>query len=253
LILIPTLNEAKGIGKVLDDIPIKQLECMGHNISIVLVDGNSSDDTAKIAEDKNAHVYIQTGTGKGTGIRQVFTLTAPTQAVLYAATLSKNVDKAINTLSVFLDSDYIIMIDGDDTYPAYEIPEFINKLERGHDVVMGSRLKGKREHGAMTSFNHMGNIILSAMATVIYTYPVSDVCTGMWGFRKEALNKLYLDAKYFDLEAEMFAESVKTGLKITEVPIEYRRRKGETKLMPMKNGVSIALKLFKRRIHGAGI
>jgi dolichol-phosphate mannosyltransferase len=95
--------------------------------------------------------------------------------------------------------------------------------------------------------NVVGNIMLSGIATLLYVKPVTDLCTGMWGFNTEALRNMKLDSTHFDIEAEMFAESAKNDLRIGEVPIAYLNREGESKLIPMEAGFMILRKLVQRR------
>jgi dolichol-phosphate mannosyltransferase len=116
---------------------------------------------------------------------------------------------------------------------------------------MGSRLRGRIEEGAMTRMNHFGNIILSDLASLLYQQPCTDLCTGMWGFNSQALRRLELNSKHFELEAELFAESTKKGLRMEEIPVDYRPRVGETKLVPLSAGWAILNKLLERRFWSA--
>ena len=68
-IIIPTLNEAGTIGKVLDEIPKQALEQKGYDVRVLIVDGNSTDETRQIAEEKGAKVVIEPRRGKGRAMR----------------------------------------------------------------------------------------------------------------------------------------------------------------------------------------
>jgi dolichol-phosphate mannosyltransferase len=70
----------------------------------------------------------------------------------------------------------------------------------------------------------------------------------MWGFKKDVIKRLNLEARHFDIEAEMYAKCVKMGCRIGEVPIDYKKRISPSKLSSMKHGVSIASRLFKEKI-----
>ncbi|HTD80557.1 MAG TPA: hypothetical protein VK723_00260, partial [Thermoplasmata archaeon] len=129
------------------------------------------------------------------------------------------------------------------------IPEFVHALEAGSDVVVGSRLHGEVEDGAITPFNLLGNRLLSRLATFLFGVPVSDVCTGMWGFREDSLRQFGLGADGFDLEADLFASACETGASLKEVPIEYRRRIGDAKLIPFRTGLLIAWRLLMKRLN----
>jgi dolichol-phosphate hexosyltransferase len=247
VVMIPALNEERSIGKVIDDIPRKELMSRGFEVRVVVVDGQSTDRTLAIAREKGAYVLVQKGRGKGLGVRQAIALCDPREVVPKVLALTGGLCAKFSDLASMLDAKYLIMIDADGTYPPRYIPDVISSLEAGADVVMGSRFKGNIAEGAMTPLNHFGNIVLSDIATLLYQHPCTDLCTGMWGFNAHALRTLELDSKHFELEAEMFAETVKKGLRLDEIPINYLPRAGETKLVPLKAGVTIMTKLMERR------
>ncbi len=249
VVMIPTLNEEVSIGKVLDGIPYMQLNNIGLDVEAIVVDGHSRDKTQEIANTRKAKIFTQSGKGKGLAVRQAFNLSKPEEVVNRVLNLTSRVDSQLSTLSTFLDSEYVIMLDGDGTYPSHHILDLVGALETGYDAVMGSRFMGDIEDGAMTRLNRVGNYVLSAMATGLYFNRVTDLCTGMWGFRTSVLKDLVLSARSFDLEAEMFAECAKNHLRIKEVPITYKCRDGETKLVPISAGLMIGLKLLERRIQ----
>jgi glycosyltransferase involved in cell wall biosynthesis len=249
LVMIPALNEERAIGKVIDEVPWVKLLELGFRTEILVVDGNSVDRTLEIARERGVKTISQEGgKGKGIGVRQAFSLSHPQQVVINALKLKDDVQGAMDAMKSFLDSDYIVMLDGDGTYPPSHIYDMVISLEAGNDVVMGSRIMGKIEPGSMSPLNLLGNLILSTIASLIYLHRISDLCTGLWGFRTSALRLLSLDSLAFELEAEMFAEAVKTGLRINEVPISYLRREGESKLVPIKSGAMILVKLIERRL-----
>src|SRR5665811_283207 len=99
---------------------------------------------------------------------------------------------------------YAIMVDGDDTYPI-EIATEMTRLLKTHDVVIGSRLKGSIEPGAMTRLNVVGNILLTVIARLLFNAHISDICSGLWGYRAHAIRGLELSAEGFAIEADMFA------------------------------------------------
>jgi glycosyltransferase involved in cell wall biosynthesis len=251
VVMIPALNEERSIGKVIDDIPRKELMSRGYEVRVVVVDGQSTDRTLAIAREKGAYVLVQKGRGKGLGVRQAIALCDPREVVPKVLALTGGLCAKFSDLASMLDAKYMVMIDADGTYPPRYIPDVISALEAGADVVMGSRFKGNIAEGAMTPLNHFGNIVLSDIATLLYQHPCTDLCKGMWGFNSHALRTLELDSKHFELEAEMFAETVKKGLRLEEIPINYLPRAGETKLVPLKAGVTIMTKLLERRFWSA--
>jgi dolichol-phosphate mannosyltransferase len=147
-----------------------------------------------------------------------------------------------------VDADYVIVADGDNTYPVSVATELLRLLQT-NDVVIGSRLEGSIEPGAMTRLNVVGNILLTSLARLLFRVKISDVCTGLWGYRRDALQRLELAADGFEIEAEMFAECVREGLCIAEIPITYRAREGQPKLSSLRDGAKIGLFLLKRRVR----
>ncbi len=221
-IIIPTLNEAETIGKVIDEIPRENIERRGYQVEILVVDHDSTDKTREIAAEKGAKVIVELARGKGRAIRTAF--------------------KAAS-------GDFIFMLDADYTYPANYISKMLEVLREGDDVVIGSRLRGQIGAGAMSKLNVVGNHLLAFMASTLYRTRISDLCTGYWGLTKEVVNTLELNATGFELEAEMFVELAKKGYKIAEVPIYYRRRVSPSKLNSLRDGFRIGRTLIRKRFQ----
>lgn len=221
-IILPSLNEESTIGKVIDEIPMKALEKEGYHVSVVVVDNNSSDRTREIAKEKGASILIEKQKGKGAAVR----------TGLQAAK-----------------ADFIFMLDADYTYPATYIPEMLEILRHGPHVVLGTRLRGQCEKGAISLLNMVGNYLLTFMANTLFQTTISDLCTGYVGLRQEVIPNLKLSAKGFEFEAELFTELAKKGYHIAEVPIYYRRREGKSKLSNFKDGIKIGLKLITGRFR----
>jgi glycosyltransferase involved in cell wall biosynthesis len=220
-VVIPTLNEERSIGKVIDSVPVADLLQNGFETAVYVIDGRSTDATKKIAVEKGATIILEERPGKGSAIQTAFeSITA----------------------------DYAIMVDGDDTYPI-EMATEMTRLLKKCDVVIGSRLKGTIEPGAMTRVNVVGNALLSILARALFGTHISDVCTGFWGYRSDAIRRLKLGASGFEIEADMFAECARHGLRIVEIPITYRARKDRPKLASLRDGVKIGLFLCQRRLQ----
>jgi len=220
---LPALNEEDGVADVLNRIPRLTLQQRGYAYSVHLLDGGSTDQTRAVAKRLGAEVFIQSGNGKGSAFREF-------------------VPK--------IRDQYVVLLDSDGTYPPEVIPDIVGKLGAGSPVVLGSRLRGSINDGAMSMANRIGNRVLSWLASFLFATPISDVCSGMWGFVSDRLKSLGLTATGFELEADLFAECALKGIPITEVPIRYDRRIGEAKLH-LHEGVRIALALLKKRI-GSG-
>ncbi len=219
-ILLPAKNEESGIEATFAALPVQRLQELGYPVEILVADGKSHDRTREVAERHGARVISQLGTGKGRAVRS-------------ALDVAKG--------------DYIVMLDADATYPARAIPAFVAMLDEGYDVVMGSRFRGHIEHGAMKPLNRLGNRGLSALASTLYGRRCTDVCTGMWAFRRETMRNLTLSSTHFEIEAEMFARAARAGLRIAELPIRYTRREGVTKLGSVVDGLKIGAALVRYR------
>jgi len=219
-VILPTLNEEATIGKVIDEIQQQALAQNGYDVSILVVDGNSPDRTREIAKQKGAAVIIEPRKGKGRAMQTAF------QAV---------------------DADFVFMLDADYTYPATYIPEMLDLLRDGSKIVIGSRLKGKIEKGAMSRLNIIGNHLLTLMANILYQGKTCDLCTGFWGFHGEVLRDLKLSADGFDFEADLFIQISRGGHSIAHLPITYRRRPTKQKLHSLRDGFKIGWKLIRDR------
>jgi glycosyltransferase involved in cell wall biosynthesis len=220
-VIFPALNEEETIGKVIDEVPVPDLKQLGYSVEVVVVDNGSSDNTREIAEAKGARVITEPNRGKG---------------------------RAMQTAFKSVEADYVFMLDADFTYPSTYIPDTLELLEDKYDVVLGSRLKGNMEDGAMSRLNLVGNHLLALLANVLYRGGISDMCTGYWGFRGEVVKNLQIDAIGFELEANMLIEATKKGYRIGELPIHYRRRGTPSKLRAIKAGFRIARTLVRKRL-----
>ncbi len=224
-ILLAALDEEETIGGVIESLPTDVFREKGYETEIIVVDGHSKDKTREIAKRKGAKILIQPGKGKGDAVRFAF----------------EN-----------FNGDYLFMLDADDTYPAEHLLAMLHALETNYcDVIMGSRMSGEREQWAMTKINWLGNKVLSYTANKFFPngHNVTDVCTGMWGFKAHVPKALELTADGFDIEAEMFAKSVKAEFKVREMPISYKCRCNVTKLGAVKDGARIMGRLFLEKIN----
>ncbi|MEM3944068.1 MAG: glycosyltransferase family 2 protein [Thermofilaceae archaeon] len=208
-IVIPTLNEEEAIGPVIDE-----LKGFGWN-NILVVDGNSDDATRTIAASKGAKVVVQEGRGKADAIKT---------AVKHVAT------------------PYVVIMDGDYTYPAKHIAELLEKaVGEGLDEVIGARRRG-REHIPLV--NRFGNWVITKTFNLLFATHLSDVCSGMYLVRTDVLREVRFEAKGFSVEVEIAAHVASTTRRIDEIPIEYRRRIGRPKL-GKRHGFTIMLDTLK--------
>lgn len=224
IFLIPAFNESHSIGKLVQDIKSLYPES-----PLIVMDNNSSDNTAKIALVNGATVIHEKNQGKGVAVKSGF----------------KFIDS--------FDYDVVIMMDGDLTYKPEDALKMINySASGGYGVILGSRLKGKREDGAISAFNTFGNYILTIIANLLYGTNHSDICTGYWLFRKESvelLNEIGINSVGFGLEAEMISIFAQNNIVLKDLPISYGSRLGgKSHLQPLKDGFWIFVVLINNWI-----
>ncbi|HPE62785.1 MAG TPA: glycosyltransferase family 2 protein [Methanothrix sp.] len=133
---------------------------------------------------------------------------------------------------------YVVIMDGDLTYDPREMPEFIRLLAEGKaDFVIGTRLKGQIEAGAMPAIHrYIGNPLLTWILNLLFGAGISDAHCGMRAISREALEKLNLRAEGMEFASEMVIEASRKKLRISEVPITYHPRKGASKLHSFSDG-----------------
>lgn len=218
-ILIPTLNEAATIGELIKDFKKEGFS------NILVIDGNSRDGTAQIAEAEGARVVLQTGRGKGQAMIQAFEL---------------------------IESPYIVMIDGDGTYLAKEAPFLLEPVLEGKaDHVIGNRLN-KYSPGAFTKLNLVGNRLINTLFDIVYGVELKDILSGYRAFTLESIRELELNKTGFEIETEISVECVLKKQKVEEISITYlpRSKKGATKLNPVKDGIRIGSTIYRlAKVH----
>jgi dolichol-phosphate hexosyltransferase len=221
-ILIPCHNEEQGIAKVLDDIPYQALEKHGFECKVIVIDNNSSDRTKEIAESKGALVVFEHNKGKGMAMRKAFTC-------------------------IDSDTEYVVMLDGDNTYLAREMLRLIEPIANGFcDVVIGSRLGGKILKEAFKAQNRLANWIYTFLVRCFYHANVTDVLSGYFAWRADVVFRMrdYIKSGGFSIEMEMVSKLVKLNYSIYSVPITYNIREGETKLEAIKDGLKILFTFY---------
>jgi len=224
--LIPCYNEAEGIADVIAKFPTEKLAAYGFTLEVLVIDNNSSDDTAAIARAAGARVITEPKQGKGNAIRTGF-------------------------YSIGEDTDYVVMLDGDDTYSSAEIFRLIEPIDAGFaKVIIGSRMHGKMRPGAMKKFNHFGNRVYSRLVRTVYNVTVTDVLTGYYAWSRDVIEELrpHLQSQGFAIEMEMVTKMARLGYQIYSVPVSYDPRLGESSLSPISDGIRI-LRMYLRNLR----
>ena len=224
--IIPCYNEETSIREVITKFPREQLLRHGFQLEVYVIDNNSSDHTAAVAKKAGASVIYEPKKGKGNALRTGF-----------------------SSLPDYI--DYVVMLDGDDTYSSEEILRLVEPLRSNFcDVVVGSRLGGHIQKAAMTRLNHLGNKIFTIAVRILYRTNVSDVLTGYFAWKKPALDALqpHVISSGFAIEMEMITKMARLGQRMASVPISYHPRSGESNLHPFRDGLRISCMLLKNLV-----
>lgn len=210
-VIIPAFNEQNAVGKVVDEIP----DFIRH---IVVVNNNSDDNTKANAINAGAIVVDEPQKGYGK---------ACLTGMAYIGSLEVQPD-----IVVFLDADY-------SDYPG-EMIEVVKPIVEGKaDFVVGSRAKGDREGGSMTFPQIFGNWLATTLMRWIYGLDYSDLGPFRaikWG----SLLSLQMEDQDYGWTIEMQIKAGKHGLKITEVPVNYKKRIGVSKVSGTVEGTVMA-------------
>ncbi|MCB9358775.1 glycosyltransferase [Candidatus Woesearchaeota archaeon] len=132
---------------------------------------------------------------------------------------------------------YIVMGDADGTYDFNYAVKMLPYLDKGYDLVMGNRLKGKMQKGAMPWLHrYIGNPFLSWVLKLFFRGNVNDSHCGLRAIKKEAYDKLNLRTTGMEYASEMIIKAIKNDLKIKEIIINYNAREGDSKLNSLWDG-----------------
>jgi len=211
--LVPTRNEAATIADVIDGL---YEVGVGH---VLVVDGNSRDDTPKIAADRGAEVVQQSGDGKGQAVRQGVGL---------------------------IDESYVLLLDGDGTNPPEQAPRLLDPLVAGEaNHVVGDRTADMRP-GSMSNLNQFGNRVINRAFRRIHGEDYGDILSGYRAFTTESFDRMSLSAEGFGIETEMAVECARHDIPVEVVPTTYRPRPdgSETNLNPITDGGRIIVTLY---------
>ncbi|MDV5120931.1 MAG: glycosyltransferase family 2 protein [Candidatus Scalindua sp.] len=218
-IIIPAINEEESIGLVLNDIP-KDIAR-----EIIVVDNGSHDNTANVTENLGAKVMLEPLRGYGSACLRGISV------------LKKDTD-----IVVFLDGDY-------SDYPQ-DMHTILKPILTGKaEMVIGSRMLGVREKGALLPQALFGNKLAAFLIRLFWGFRYTD----LGPFRAityKALLSLNMADKNFGWTVEMQIKALKKGLRITEVPVRYRRRVGVSKITgtfsgTVRAGTKIIYTIFK--------
>jgi len=226
-VVIPARNEAKNIPFVLERLPVGVSE-------VILVDGNSVDDTIAVAQQYRPDIVVvhQSRRGKGNALAAGFS----------AAT-----------------GDYIVMIDADGSMDPTEIPDFVDALDAGADYAKGTRFAAGGGSDDISRTRDMGNKFLNGITNLLFRTKYSDLCYGYNAFRRECIAAFALPDAHdtsapafwgdgFEIETLINVRVAKCKLAIAEVgSFEYPRISGESNLRTFRDGSRVLVTIMRER------
>ena len=225
VVIIPAFNEENAVGKVVSEIP-KQLVS-----EVIVVNNNSTDQTSKAALAEGATVLFEPTKGYG-------------MACLKGMDYLANTRKEPTDVVVFLDADY-------SDYPEQMI-EMVKPIQENQaDLVIGSRALGKREGGSMTIPQVFGNWLATRLMRLFYRVRYTDLGP-FRAIKYDKLLALKMADKTYGWTIEMQLKAAKQKMTHTEVPVNYKKRIGESKVSgtikgTIMAGFKIIFAIFKYR------
>ncbi len=215
-VIIPAFNEADSIGHVIKELPSKVSE-------VIVVNNNSTDDTAKNAE--NAGATVLTEKRKGYGYACLCGLD-------YVAKQSKVPD-----IIVFIDGDY-------SDYPEELDIVVAPILENSVDFVVGARKKSLREEGSMTPQQIFGNWLATFLMRLFFGAKFTDLGP-FRAIKYEKLKELKMEDKTYGWTVEMQLKILKKKMTYIEVPVRYKKRIGVSKVSgTVKGSIFAGIKIL---------
>ncbi|HSN81180.1 MAG TPA: glycosyltransferase family 2 protein [Polyangiales bacterium] len=214
-VVIPALDEELALPRVLRDIPRPLVR------RVVVADNGSTDATAEVARAHGAEVVLEPERGYGAAcLRALAHLAGDPPDVV-----------------VFLDGDY-------SDHPA-ELPLLVDPISSGEaDLVIGSRARGRRERGALSPQQRVGNAIACHALRTLYGARYTDLGP-FRAIRWETLQALEMRDRNFGWTVEMQIKAARRAVRAIEVPVSYRARIGVSKVSgTIRGSVSAGVKIL---------
>jgi glycosyltransferase involved in cell wall biosynthesis len=193
-VVIPALNEEEPIGEV-----VREVIATAIAREVIVVDNGSTDRTAERARNAGARV-ISAPRGYGRAC-------------------------AAGVAAVSNDCDIIVFLDGDGSDVPELMPALLDPISNGQDFVIGSRTRGQREAGSMNFQQVLAGYLAGVLIQLLYGVRYTDMCA-FRAIRRDALTRLDMRETSYGWNLEMQMKAARAGLRITEVPVDHRRRAG---------------------------
>jgi glycosyltransferase involved in cell wall biosynthesis len=199
-VVIPALNEAESIGTVVKAV-LREARAPGPWSEIaecIVVDNRSTDATAEVARGAGAKVVTST---RG-----------------YGAACAAGAQAAIET------SDVLVFLDGDGSDDVSAMARMVGPIERGEaDFVIGSRMRGRAEPGSLNGAQVFAARLIGALVKMLYGFRYTDMGP-FRAIRREALERMQMREMTYGWNLEMQVKAAKMGLRVVEIPVDYRCR-----------------------------
>jgi len=221
-IVIPALNEEEGIEKTIQAIPKSELEDMGYDVQILVVDNGSTDGTGELARKAGAEVIYEPRRGYGSAYKMGF---------------------------AHASGQIIATADADLTYPMAEIPNLVRILEdKAVEFITTNRLDHLNGN-AMSLRNRLGNALLNLTVRLLFKINLKDSQSGMWVFKRSILDNLLLRSDGMPFSEELKLEACYFArCRWKELPIQYKTRLGKIKLRVWRDGLGNLFYLIRKRV-----
>lgn len=214
LVISPSYNEEGSIGEFVD-----RLEKVVGKDRFIIVDDGSEDNTIKILEKKKVIFYTFPHRGKGWALR-------------------KGIDIALKK-----DVDFVIFLDSDLQHPPELIPHFIDKLEKGADIVIGSRWKYLN---MMPKDRYLSNRLTTFFVSLLVGQRLYDSQSGFRGYRTKVLKGLLLETEQYETETEILIKLIKghkvKKIEYVSIPVIYN---GKSKIKRLRDTIRFLKMYFK--------
>ncbi|MGI0154875.1 MAG: glycosyltransferase family 2 protein [Thermoplasmata archaeon] len=222
VVLLPTLNEEKGLPPTLDDLPLEEIRAAGWSVLPLVLDGGSTDGTREVAASMGIPVVTQRSRGKGAAIREGLEL--------------------LQSLGV----RFAVVLDADATYPGSAVQPALELLNHGSDLVVGVRRADRGRPRSVRDLVHrVGNVLLNFAAGQYSRSTYLDLTSGFWAVDVQKACELKLLSDSFGIEAELFLKAHRNGWNASQMPIVYRQRAGSSKLHAVPDGMRILLTIIR--------